>query len=210
MMKQHKKLIIVTMLITLLPMLAGIVLWKELPDVVATHFNAQNEPNGWSSKGMAVFGIPAILTALHLFCVLMAGKDPRRQNISVKMQRLVLWICPLCSFICGITIYGYALGAEIDFMRVVNLFIGFLFIGIGNYLPKSRQNGTVGIRLSWTLSNEENWNKTHRLAGWLWVLCGIVILFNVFLGQELLLLAAVFVACIIPTVYSYMLHRKGI
>ena len=200
----------VTAVITLLPMLAGLILWESLPDVVATHFNMQNEPDGWSSKAMAVVGIPVILTALHLVCALLVGKDPKHQNINRKMLALVFWICPLCSFICCGTIYGYALGVSFDFMRLANLFVGGLFIGIGNYLPKSRQNGTVGVRISWTLSSEENWNKTHRLAGWVWVLCGIVILLNVFLEQQLLFLAAVMIGCVAPIVYSYMLHRKGV
>ena len=210
MMKQHKKLVVVTTLITLLPMLAGILLWTKLPDMVATHFNAQNEPNGWSSKGMAVFGIPVFLAAVHLVCVLVTEKDPRRQNISARLQKLILWICPLCSFICCGATYGYALGMEVDFMRFANLFVGILFIGIGNYLPKSKQNRTVGFRMKWTLSSEENWNKTHRLAGWICVCGGIVILLNAFLGQELLLLAVVLAICIVPPVYSFVLYRKGV
>ena len=210
MMKQHKRLVVITALITLLPMVAGLILWGSLPEVVATHFNSQNEPNGWSNKAMAVLGLPALLTALHIFCVWMTEKDPRKQNISVRLRKLILWICPLCSFICCGTIYGYALGAEVDFMRFANVLVGILFIGIGNYLPKSRQNRTVGFRLKWTLSSEENWNKTHRLAGWVCVCGGMIILLNAFFGQELLLLVAVVSICVVPITYSYILYRKGI
>lgn len=48
-------------------------------------------------------------------------------------------------------------------------------------MSKIRQNYTVGIRLPWTLSSEDNWDKTHRLAGKLWIVGGVLVLFNVFL-----------------------------
>ena len=95
---------------------------------------------------------------------------------------------------------------------VVPVFVGLLFLILGNYLPKIRQNRTVGIKLPWTLQSEENWNRTHRLSGFLWVLCGLVMiplsLLRLWSGWLFGALLAVMV--LIPTVYSYALHRKGI
>ena len=97
MLKQNKKLIILTAIITLLPILMGVALWEQLPDQIATHFDFNGQPDDWSSKPFAVFGLPAILFAIHLLCTLGTAADPHKQNISGKMLRLVLWVCPVIS-----------------------------------------------------------------------------------------------------------------
>ena len=57
-MKAEKKLVLVTTLICLLPILAGLALYSRLPEQVPTHFDLSGTPNGWSSRPFAVFGIP--------------------------------------------------------------------------------------------------------------------------------------------------------
>lgn len=63
---------------------------------------------------------------------------------------------------------------------VVNILVGAVFIIVGNYLPKNKQNYSVGIKLPWTLDDEENWNKTNRLSGYLFIISGFVFIVNVF------------------------------
>lgn len=83
-MKEYKKLIIATTLITLLPIILGLILWNQLPDTIATHWGADGQADGWSSKTFAIIGLPLILTAIHLFTVLFTLNDPRRKNIHKK------------------------------------------------------------------------------------------------------------------------------
>ena len=76
-------------------------------------------------------------------------------------------------------------------------------------MPKAKQNYTIGIKLPWTLDDTENWNKTHRLGGFLWVIGGIVFLIGAFLpGGAVLTLVTALVMVLVPTGYSYMLYRK--
>ena len=210
MLKANRKTLIITSIITILPMLIGIIYWNRLPDVMATHFGINNEANGFSSKVFAVFGIPVFLLALLWVGAFVTAHDPKRQNISPKMFSLMLWIAPVISFVVAAAIYPINLGYELDITFFSELFIGLLFIIIGNYLPKARQNHTIGIRIPWTLANEENWNRTHRLGGYLWMICGILMViicvtrFVPYKWLFVILLAAVFVPCI----YSYWLHAK--
>ncbi|MCQ2355795.1 MAG: SdpI family protein, partial [Methanocorpusculum sp.] len=84
---------------------------------------------------------------------------------------------------------------------------------IGNYLPKSKQSYTVGIRLPWTLNSEENWNRTHHLAGYLWILGGVLLLLCAFLPAvwSLPVLVILLILVVgIPFAYSYSLYRKGV
>ena len=79
---------------------------------------------------------------------------------------------------------------------------------IGNYLPKCKQNYTMGIKIPWTLDNEDNWNKTHRLAGFLWVIGGVLITLNAFLGNEWVFLAITLVMTLVPVGYSYLYYKN--
>ena len=207
--KELKKTLTLTTLITLLPILVGLFYWEQLPDKMATHFDMEGTPNGWSSKGFAVIGIPVILAVVNAICTILTETDPRRYKYPEKMMKLVYWICPVVSWICaGLTI-SYELGIEFAAMpKFGSLFIGGLFVVIGNYLPKIKQNYYMGIKLPWTYSDEENWNRTHRMAGKLWVVGGIILLLNFFLDIPSLTIAVLIMMILVPTVYSWAFSRK--
>ena len=92
MIRQHKKMILLTSIATLLPILIGLLLWKQLPDSVASHWSTGNEPDGYSSKAFAVFGLPVIMLILHLVCVIATNIDPKANSINKKIFFIVLWL----------------------------------------------------------------------------------------------------------------------
>ena len=210
MLKANKKTLIITSIVTILPVLIGIICWNRLPDVMATHFGMNNEANGFSSKAFAVFGIPAILLAVLWFGAFVTSHDPKRQNISPKMFSLVVWIAPVTSLVVAAILYPVNLGYALDITFFVELLSGVMFIIIGIYLPKARQNYTIGIRVPWTLANEENWNRTHRLAGTLWIICGIlmIIICLTRLASFQWLVGILLITVLVPCIYSYWLHAK--
>ena len=104
----------------------------------------------------------------------------------------------------------YELGYKMDVEKIVCTIMGVLFIVLGNYLPKCRQNYYVGIRIPWTLKSEENWNKTHRFGGFVFMICGVLILISAWAGISWMTVVALFAMIIIPMVYSYILHRRGV
>ena len=210
MLKENKKVLIVTSIVTLLPALIGVFLWKQLPDVMATHFGWKNEADGFSSKAFAVFGLPVFLLAIHWLAVVVTAHDPKKQNISPKMFTLVLWLIPIISLFAGSMMYSYNLGYSADISFVCELLVSVILIVVGNYLPKARQNYTIGIKIPWTLANEENWNRTHRLAGFLWMACGLLMAVLTLCGAitPIWMAAASVLIVIVPCVYSYWLHVR--
>ena len=210
MLKANKKTLIIASIVILLPVLIGIVLWNRLPDRMAIHFGMNNEADGFSSRAVAVFGLPLFLLAVEWLCAAVMANDPKKQNISPKMFSFSLWIAPVISLITSAAMYSFNLGYQVNFTFAVELMLGVLFIIIGNYLPKARQNYTMGIKIPWTLANEENWNLTHRLAGYLWVIGGILMVIVSLTGTGgagwLILIVALTV--LIPCIYSYWLHVK--
>ena len=213
MLKANRKTLIITSIVTMLPILIGIICWNRLPDVMATHFGMNNEANGFSSKAFAVFGLPVVLLAVLWLGAFVTSHDPKRQNISPKMFSLVLWIAPVLSLFVAATMYPINLGYELDIAFFGELLSGLMFIIIGNYLPKTRQSYTIGIKIPWTLANEENWNRTHRFAGYLWMICGILMIIfcltrSVSAG---LLIGMILIMVLVPCIFSCWLHsRKGL
>jgi|SRR5699024_6047794 len=216
-MKEYRKLIIATTLITLLPILLGLILWNRLPDTVAVHWGADGQADGWAGKAYAVFGLPCLLAAIHLFAVLFTLNDPRRKNINKKPMMLVFWLIPVLSLVTNGIVYLTAMGADIDVFVICFVLIGIVFIVFGNYMPKLQQNYTVGIKMPWTLNSTENWNRTHRLGGRLFIVGGILMILGGFsggvLGEEgsLILVFGIILLCaVIPCIYSFWLFRRGI
>lgn len=210
MIKKNLKMLLVTSVAILLPTLAGLILWEQLPAQIPSHWNINGEIDGYTSKAFAVFVMPVIMVAIHWFTVLVTLSDPKKQNHSEKILHLIFWIIPVLSIVISVFTYSAAMGTTIRVELFISVFLGLLFVIIGNYLPKCRQNYTVGLKLPWTLHSEENWNRTHRLAGWIWVVGGFAITVSGFFSLIWITLAAPLVMAIIPTAYSYILYRKGI
>ena len=210
MIKKNLKTLIITSVIILLPILAGLLLWNQLPDPMPSHWNASGEVDGWSSKPFAIIGLPLILLAAQWLCVLGTAADPKKNNHPQKILHLVLWIIPVLSVVLHTVVYLTASGYGVRMEVVMPVLIGVVFTIIGNYLPKCKQNYTIGIKIPWTLNNEENWNKTHRFAGWLWTFCGIAIMFTGFFGGFWVFLPITLWMVFAPIIYSYFLHRKGL
>ena len=212
MLKKYRKTLIITTIITLLPVLAGLILWNKLPEQFPIHFNAAGEVDGWSSKVVGVFVMPLILVAVQWLCALGSIKmDPKAQNLEGKVFGLVLWIIPVLSVLLHVLVYCTALGMEMNVQIVIPVVMGLLLAIVGNWLPKCKQSYTLGIKLPWTPENEVNWNRTHRFAGPVWVVCGMIIMVSGLVGGVFMwvILAAFLVMIIAPTVYSYLLFKRG-
>ena len=210
MIKKNLKVLIITSVILLLPILAGLILWNQLPEQMPTHWNAAGEVDGWSGKAFAVFGLPLIMVAAQWLCMLGTAADPKKNNHSEKVLHLVLWIIPVLSVVLHAVTYATALGHAVPMEVVMPILIGLIFTIIGNYMPKCKQNYTIGIKIPWTLDNEENWNRTHRFAGWLWTFCGIAIMCTGFFGGIWVFLPITLLMVLAPIIFSYVLHRKGL
>ena len=97
---------------------------------------------------------------------------------------------------------------NIDVLLITNLICGVTFIIAGNYLPKCKQNYTIGIKLPWTLNDEENWNYTHRISGKIWVAGGLIVLLTAILKQMWITVVVLSVIAIVPFILSYLFYKK--
>ena len=177
----HKGQLILSSLVTLLPGLAG---WRL----------------AWEAA--------AFLLA-HWLVLLITFSDRRnRENQSRKAVRLIFWIMPAVSLLTGgvTALLQRGVQSASTLSTAMAMGFGLLFIVLGNYMPKFRQNSFMGIRVKWTLESEANWNATHRMGGKVWVAGGFACLAGAMLPVKAM--GAVFPVVLVtvalaPIVYSY-------
>lgn len=211
MIKKNKWKLIVTSVIILLPILVGLILWDILPERLATHWGMNGQADGWSGRSLAVFLPPVSILILHWLCVLITAADPGNNKQSQKVFGVVLWIMPTLSVLVSALVYGTALGMTLSFGTFMPILLGLMFAVLGNYLPKCKPNRTIGIKVSWTLNNAENWNATHRFCGKVWLVGGLVMMVCGFLPGEAGIIgmtAVIFLLAVIPLLYSYRYYKK--
>lgn len=217
--KENLLQIVTTSVVILLPIIAGIILWDKLPDMMASHFGPDGSADQYSPKGFVVFAIPSIILLMHLLCIAITSFDNKhKKDIGEKTYRLILWICPLCSIFMGVLMYTKsAFNMDIDVPFAAILFAGLIILIIGNYIPKTRQNHIVGVRIKWTLESKVNWHKTNRFSGYMMCIIGLLLIL-VALGRLYakinsyvlicVLIGTILVFVIVTTLYSYNYYKK--
>ena len=197
-MKLDKRQALLSSLLFLLPIAAGLYLWPQLYALTADT----------AACAMQVFTLPLVMLATHWLCLYLVLRDNRHQN--AKVVRILYWLLPIMALFVSAISYMITLGRTFSITRLWVVPLSAVFIVCGNYFPKFRPNRTMGIRIPWTLANEENWNRTHRFAAKIWVVGGLVLLFSVFLPMKLsflLSMLAIVVLSALPIAYSYRLYR---
>ncbi len=205
------KLLIISTVVCLLPIILSLIMYDKMPDRMPIHWDIKGNPDNYGTKAFATIGLPLIMAGLNLITHFALNSDPKRANSSVVLKAIGKLTIPFLTVtLVPITIFA-GLGYDLPIEKIVPAFVGILFIIIGNYLPKSKQNYTVGIKLPWTLNNETNWNKTHRLAGYLWIVGGVMMFVNSFLQIFWMPVFIIIMSCLvfIPVIYSYILYKNG-
>ena len=165
-----------------------------------------------SLAGTHVWIWPVAMVATHLICLLVTFYDKRTHTQSRKAMEILFWIVPVITVIMAVSA-RLAESADEDLSLIVmNCGLGFLFLIIGNYMPKFRQNGVIGIRVKWTLENEENWVMTHRFAGKCLMIAGLSCIVFAFLPLgmigDVLCMAAILIAVFVPCIYSWRYYKR--
>ena len=186
-----------SLVLFLLPLVCILVTYNKLPAQVATHFDFHGTPDGYMNKFLGLYGVWGFMLLLHIFCTFMTFKDPKKSNIPEVGLRIVLMICPIICLMVTLLIITYSLGYRFDMTFIVNIVIGFIFIILGNYLPKIKRNYTIGIR-------------THRFSGYVFVLSGMLYIIFSMLGYMFIGLGIILIASLLCFGYSYSLYKKGI
>jgi uncharacterized membrane protein len=189
-----------------------IAVYPSAPDLVASHWNAAGEVNGYMSKFWGLFLVPFIMTGFVALLAFLPRIDPHKENYEKFLGYYEGFILLFALFLMAIQVQivlwsiGYQISPNITFP----LLVGALFIYIGFLLGHAEQNWFVGIRTPWTLSSKKVWKKTHELGGKLFVIAGIISCLGIFAGVYALwfVLVPALAVAVITVAYSYYEFQK--
>ena len=202
------KTTILSTILCLLPMVLSAAVYDKLPQQVAVHFDISGNPDNYVPKVIAAFGIPLLLALINLYTNFRVSKDPKVENASSSLRAITRWLVPLLSVIMVPVTLFEAMEKNIPIIMLTTAITGVVIVICGNYLPKCKQNYTIGIKLPWTLDNNDNWNRTHRFSGFIWVTGGLLIIINSFIQIPYLLDAIVIGLVLLPFLYSYLFYKS--
>ena len=203
---------IISLIIILASFLISIYFYPQMPDKLASHWNAQGEVNGYLSKGIGLFLMPVISIILLAVFVIVPKIDPLRANIEKFREyfdTFVLGIVIFMFYIYMLTIM-WNLGVTFNMTLLIIPPIGLIFFCAGVLAENSEMNWFIGIRTPWTLSDERVWKKTNRLGGKIFKVSGIIAILSILIpGYEVfLVIVPVIIGSIYLVIYSYYQYMR--
>lgn len=190
----------------------GFVNLARLPEQMATHWNAAGQPDGFSSRTVAVLLLPALGIVIALVLSFLPRIDPLRANFPLYEEAWWFVGNVILIFMAGLQLFvtGNALGWQVPMDRVVGFGVGALLVALGAAMPRVKQNWFLGIRTPWTLSSQKSWRETHLIGGCLFILGGLLLIgVTAFTGRMpgWAIGTAVGVPAVLSFVYSYFAWR---
>ena len=145
---------------------------------VPVHFGFDGAGDAWMAPWPGLFFLPAAAAVVWVLFLVLPHIDPRGDNLiqsSKAYGTIWLGLIALLAAVHGVMLAA-AFYIDIGVSRWVTVLTGALFVVMGNVLGKVRPNYTLGVRTLWTLADPHVWDKTHRFAGWLFVIGGLVLM----------------------------------
>jgi uncharacterized membrane protein len=211
-MKKYLKESILWILI-LIPFIYLWLIWNSLPPQIATHFDFEGNPNGWTDKNSLIYLLGGLGICPYIIMLFIPILDPKKKIEQMGDKYFFLRLL-MTFFMTGTSVYILynGNGNKINPGLIIG-FLGLFFAVLGNYFQTVKPNYFIGIRTPWTLENENTWKSTHRLAGRIWMAGGILIVLFSFITESNSLLWIVFgiitgIMVIVPVVYSYIEFKK--
>ncbi len=196
-----------------LDLVFGLVVFSRLPERVPVHWGLSGQPNGWGPAWMNAVLLPAVACGTYALLLFLPLIDPSRRNYALFGDTLRFLRGVMVAFFVGVHVLVVlaSFGEKVDIGLAMRIGVPLLLVAIGNRFGRLRHNFFFGIRVPWTLANEEVWNRTHRMAGRLWVVGGFLLVPAAFLpvvSGMTLLAAGLLILPIVPIVYSAVIFRK--
>ncbi|MBC7265426.1 MAG: DUF1648 domain-containing protein [Coriobacteriia bacterium] len=193
---------------------AGTIAYPHLPARIPTHWNAAGEIDAWADRSfVTVYSEPLMALGLYVLFMVMPYFDPRRRNV-LRSKQVYFLVLELVTGLLAVVFAGTLLAAfdpSFPMDRIVLVGTGVMFLVLGNHLGRVKPNWTMGVRYSWTLSDEVVWVKTNRLGGRLFAAGGVLTIACAFLpapANVIVMLGWILAILPVTYVYSMVLYKK--
>jgi uncharacterized membrane protein len=205
------------LIIAILPIIYLAYTYNSLPEIVPTHFGLDGRADKFGPKKelwFVVILLSGITAGIYFLIKNIHRIDPKRtaKISSTVFQKISVGLVIFLSAVNILIIYS-SINGSVIMAKLIFPFVGLLFVYIGNFMHSIKPNYFVGIRVPWTLENEENWRATHQFAGKLWFAGGILITVSTLLSPEsagiIIFICGTLLLGLIPMIYSYLYFKKS-
>ena len=199
--------------------------------VVPVHFDINGNPDRFGSKyEMLIMPLIFIVTVVLMDCLIKKYKNQSEHEIDEKKKAEFLSNANVMNITEGIlSIFFFAITTmtcyivysttfpnlglpEISVINVIGVLLGLLFISLANYMPKTRKNKNIGLRLPWAWYNDTTWAKSNRFASYVMIIAGAIsIIASLLINGALagiIMMISVFGGIVLMTVYAYIVYRN--
>lgn len=208
----NKKKIILWIL-ACLPLVMTLCVYSRLPEQIPGQWGF-NGTVRYDDKSSLFFlgGIGIVITILMTVFPKIDPKKENYKNFKPQYENFIIIILLFMNAMTAIVISESFYPGRISISNTVTILIGILFIAGGNMLPKTKRNFFVGVKLPWTISDSQTWNKTNRLMGIIMFISGIILIISAFFVSDmilfLVLIAIILFMTIVPLVMSIVWYYK--
>ena len=218
---------IILLVIVLVGTLAAI---SVMPDTIPVHFDIHGVADRWGSKYEMLI-MPGCMLAMLAFWIGIDAsykkkiatssdeKEIAEAKTNIKVMQITSVITSLMfAVINGATIYASYSQldttdvSKIDFLKILSIVMGISFILLGNFMPKAKNNSTVGFRLPFTRFNDVAWRKSNLVGGIAMIVQGVIMILGgiIFEGTVAMIIMLVTLAVVLPaiTIFAYIIYRQ--
>lgn len=192
----------------------GIYVYPQMPNMMASHWNTEGQVDGYMSKFWGLFLMPFAIVGLSLLFIIIPIIDPLKSNIEkfrVHYDRFIILLI-FYLFLIHIFLIVWSFGYRFNILYFMMPALGFLFYYAGILTENAKMNWFIGIRTPWTLSNEDVWNKTHKIGGMLFKIAGLIVFSGAFFSEYTIffILVPILSVVVFTVIYSYVEYQKTI
>jgi len=201
---------VIAALIIAATVIGTLIAYPMLPARVPMHWNLSGQIDRYGDK-VEIFIFPALMAGMVALFTALPWLSPRRFEVDDFRDTylyIMLVIVAFLGYAHALTVW-IALGHGLDLTRALFGAVFVLLALLGNVLGRVRRNFFIGVRTPWTLASEKVWDTTHRFAGKVFVIAGL-------LGLGLLMVAPALVvvtvipgaAAVITVLHSLVIYKR--
>lgn len=222
-----------TWILSFLTLISTSVILQFMPDELPTHYDINGNIDAYGSKYLYLI-IPVIIIATTAFLSFLGNTFSRKADnpedektaaeadSNAKVMNIVtLAVTILLSITLFTALYNAYISVnagieylELDELKITTVLMGTFFIVSGNYLPKTKLNGSIGLRLPFTTHNDNTWRKSNLFAAKALMIAGVLsIVTTAFVNgtvSVIMLLCYLFAVIIVTVLYAHKIYEEEV
>lgn len=183
-----------------------------MPDYIPMQYTSGGEEIWGTNKYLAGLSLIALMLLVYLIAILKPKIDPMKESYPFfkKFYFTSIFFTELLIYIVGILLTLKAMDYSINIQTISICLVGFIFLFVGNFLPKIPTNWFVGIKNPWTISDDDVWIKIHRHTGKIYMIVGLIFLIMGLLNiiNWYLIVIIIIICAVYPHISSFIIFRN--